>query len=417
MAQDTTPAIVVYQGDGTNRVFSIPFDAGSGVINVEFILRGATQTYEYSPLTFTINDDNTALTWTGEPLQIGDFICISRSTTAQSLVMYEGDGVKKEFEIPFIRGFYGSIGVAFIYHGNTQTYEYEPKSFEVNSENTVLTWKGPALNAGDYIAIGRSTISGQPYELPNNQKHIEGALDNLARQIQELKDRAVLVIDPTYRVGAPNKQNPIDWLKSIVRSKDFSLRGLRFVQHWMEFSTDNPDKPENEKNWVRVLNTTNITTVREYYDKDKNVRYPEYSTDGGRTWIQFGQALQTQIDRINEEIDDIQSHVSDLYSKTSTNASNIATLKTRADGHDKHLSQHDKDIAELFDSKIDKDQGKGNVGKVLTVGGDGIVVPKVSQGGSGMGAVAHDDTLFGAGTDEWPLGVKDKVTITIVDWE
>lgn len=39
MAQDTTPAIVVYQGDGTNRVFSIPFDAGSGVINVEFILR------------------------------------------------------------------------------------------------------------------------------------------------------------------------------------------------------------------------------------------------------------------------------------------------------------------------------------------------------------------------------------------
>lgn len=381
MAQDTTPAIVVYQGDGTNRVFSIPFDAGSGVINVEFILRGATQTYEYSPLTFTINDDNTALTWTGEPLQIGDFICISRSTTAQSLVMYEGDGVKKEFEIPFIRGFYGSIGVAFIYHGNTQTYEYEPKSFEVNSENTVLAWKGETLNAGDYIAIGRSTISGQPYELPNNQKHIEGALDNLSRQIQELKDRAVLVIDPTYRVGAPNKQNPIDWLNTIVRSKDFSLRGLRFRHHWMEFSTDNPDKPEDKKSWIRILNTINVTTLRERYDEERDVFYPEYSTDGGVTWKSFSAALQEQIDKTNA-----------------------------------HLSENDKKIQDLYDTKIDKQQGMNNVGKALIVGADGLVAPRAT-GAGGIGAVAHDNTLVGAGTDEFPLGVKDKVTITIEDLE
>lgn len=73
----------------------------------------------------------------------------------------------------------------------------------------------------------------------------------------------------------------------------------------------------------------------------------------------------------------------------------------------------------LEQGKIDKDQGIVNVGKVLTVGGDGIVVPKVPQGGggSGIGVVAHDDSLFGAGTDEFPLGVKDKVTITIEDLE
>lgn len=284
MAQDTTPAIVVYQGDGTNRVFSIPFDAGSGVINVEFILRGATQTYEYSPLAFTVNDDNTALTWNGEPLQVGDFICISRSTTAHSLAMYEGDGVQTEFEIPFIRGFYGSIGVAFVYRGAAQTYEYEPKTFYVDADNTLLTWTGATLNAGDYIAIGRSTITGQPYELPNNQKHIEGALDNLSRQIQELKDRAVLVIDPTYRIGAPGKQNPIDWLKSIVRSKDFSVRGLRYDGKFLQFSLDDPDMPEHSKSWVSLLNTINVTTFREVYNEDEDAYYLQYSKDNGSTW-------------------------------------------------------------------------------------------------------------------------------------
>lgn len=288
MAQDTTPAIVVYQGDGTNRVFSIPFDAGSGVINVEFILRGATQTYEYSPLAFTVNDDNTALTWNGEPLQVGDFICISRSTTAHSLAMYEGDGVQTEFEIPFIRGFYGSIGVAFVYRGATQTYEYEPKTFYVDANNTLLTWTGATLNAGDYITIGRSTITGQPYEFSNNQKHIEGALDNLSRQIQELKDRAVLVIDPTYRIGAPGKQNPIDWLKSIVRSKDFSVRGLRYDGKFLQFSLDDPDMPEHSKSWASLLNTINVTTFREVYNEDEGAYYLQYSKDNGSTWHAVG---------------------------------------------------------------------------------------------------------------------------------
>lgn len=82
------------------------------------------------------------------------------------------------------------------------------------------------------------------------------------------------------------------------------------------------------------------------------------------------------------------------------------------------INTHETRIDTLEDKKLDKDQGKVNVGKVLTVEGDGIVRPRVSQGGGGIGGViAHDDTLFGAGTDEYPLGVKDKTTITIVDWE
>lgn len=119
-------------------------------------------------------------------------------------------------------------------------------------------------------------------------------------------------------------------------------------------------------------------------------------------------ANRTSIKKNQSDIAELQVQTADLYSKTST-------LKSRADAHDEHLEEHDKDIAELFDSKIDKQQGKNNVGKVLTVGGDGMVVPKVSQGGSGIGAVAHDETLVGAGTDEYPLGVKNKVTITIVE--
>ena len=81
------------------------------------------------------------------------------------------------------------------------------------------------------------------------------------------------------------------------------------------------------------------------------------------------------------------------------------------------INVHETRIDALENDKLDKQQGINNVGKVMTVGGDGKLIPRVPQGGGGIGAVAHDDTLFGAGTDEWPLGVKDKVTITIVDWE
>lgn len=112
-----------------------------------------------------------------------------------------------------------------------------------------------------------------------------------------------------------------------------------------------------------------------------------------------------------KEAHELSNQTADLYKKTTA-------LKERVDRHDERLDKLDSSVDILYDTKIDKRQGKTNVGKVLTVGPDGLVKPKVATGaGGGIIAVAHDNTLIGAGTDEYPLGVKDKTTITIVDWE
>lgn len=159
------------------------------------------------------------------------------------------------------------------------------------------------------------------------------------------------------------------------------------------------------------------------------------------------------IDRAQKTADDAMAHSVALEKRVAVNETGIATNKSaaaraqktaddamahtvavekRVTQAEKNIASNDVDIAKIFGhqdeqdsrltdlekSKVDKDQGKVNVGKVLTVEGDGIVRPRVSQNGGNIGGViAHDDTLFGAGTDEWPLGVKDKTTITIVDWE
>lgn len=150
------------------------------------------------------------------------------------------------------------------------------------------------------------------------------------------------------------------------------------------------------------------------------------------------QILQGQIDDNNTEIsqlfDIVAEHRADIdHAQQSANdaMAHTVAVEKRVTQAEKDIKNNDGDISALFSQqtvqdgrlselesgKLDKDQGKINVGKVLTVGGDGVVVPKVPQGGggSGIGVVAHDDTLVGAGTDEYPLGVKDKVTITIVE--
>lgn len=437
MAQDTTPAIVVYQGDGSNNPFSVPFDKGDyGAIKVAFVRRGLTN-YEYNPTTYTVN--GCLFAW-----------ALANTSPVQYYYTKPNDSKVYNAQNNVVSGVtLTSMADSSAKFSNGKT-GYRALAQDISFHSSV-EWLGEPLTKNDWICIVRETQSNQPYVYPNNQKHIEGALDNLSRQIQELKAQSdiSLKVDATFEQDA-RKLNPIDWLNTIARSTDGTARGFRFRDFWLEFSTDDPNKAEADKTWTRLLNTTNVTTVREYYDKDKNVSYPEYSKDGGRTWIQFGRVLQNQIDKINEEIDDIQSDVSNLYSKTNTNASNIATLKIRADGHDTHLAQHDQNItelqmqtvdlyskhtslknrvdrhdddlteldesvADLYAKKIDKDQGINNVGKVMTVGGDGIVVPKATHGGAGIGAVAHDETLVGAGTDEYPLGVKNKVTITIVE--
>lgn len=124
---------------------------------------------------------------------------------------------------------------------------------------------------------------------------------------------------------------------------------------------------------------------------------------------------RVDIDRAQESADDaivrtvaVEKRVAQAEKDIKSNDGDISTLFSQQAVQDGRLS-------ELESGKIDKDQGTNNVGKVLTVGGDGMVVPKASHGGSGIGVVAHDDSLIGAGTDEYPLGVKDKVTITIVE--
>jgi hypothetical protein len=156
--------------------------------------------------------------------------------------------------------------------------------------------------------------------------------------------------------------------------------------------------------------------------------------------------------RAQKSADDAMAHSVALEKRVAVNETGIATNKSaaaraqksaddamahsvavekRVTQTEKDIKSNDADISTLFTQqviqdetlsglefgKLDKNQGKVNIGKILTVGGDGMIVPKASQGSSGISVVAHDNTLIGAGTDEYPLGVKDKVTITIEDWE
>lgn len=360
MAQDTTPSIIMYQG-GTNT-FPVPFDKGYyGEVKVLFVRRGVTG-YEYEPASSNYVVNGRLYAWGAG----SDYIYTHTPTPAINANIYNAQDVDTGKTVASTAG--QTITVDGVSYVRATQHDI--------SNHLMLKWIGEELGIDDYICIGRDTERGQPYSLPNNQKHIEGALDNIERQVQELKDKTdnALVVDPTHTID-PSKMGPIDWLETIVRSTDKTARAIRYHNGYLQFSLEDPDVPLDQKTWTSILNTINVTTIREWHDEEKDMFVLQYSTDNGNTWKSFGAYLQTQV------------------------------------------SANRADIENLYNTKLDKDQGIINVGKVLTVGGDGIVVPKVPQGGggSGIGAVAHDDTLVGAGTDEYPLGVKDKVTITIVE--
>ena len=292
MAQDTTPAIVVYQGNGSDKTFSIPFDKGEyGSIKVAFVRRGHTD-YHYNPTTYTVDGYLYAWDLGGNPKQY-------YYTKTNDNKVYNANNV-------VVSGVtLSSMASSSATFSNGKT-GYRAYANDI-SFHSLLEWLGEPLTKNDWICIVRETQTNQPYTYPNNQKHIEGALDNLSRQVQELKAQSdiSLKVDATF-VQDAQKMNPIDWLNTIVRSTDGTARGFRFRDFWLEFSTDDPNKAEADKTWTRLLNTTNVTTVREYYDKEKNIRYPEYSTDGGKTWKMLGLVhmindLQGQIDGINED--------------------------------------------------------------------------------------------------------------------
>ena len=55
MSQDNKKSFVMYQGDGSNNVFSVPMTKGKyGTISVAFVRRGLDQ-YEYNPDTWGLN--------------------------------------------------------------------------------------------------------------------------------------------------------------------------------------------------------------------------------------------------------------------------------------------------------------------------------------------------------------------------
>lgn len=271
MAQDTTPALILYVGDGSQTRFEVPFDKGAyGEIKVAFVRRGLTD-YTYNPDTYTV--DGYLYAWNG-----GVYTKTEAVDTDTPLYDKNGEAT-----------------------GNTWTAEMyrEPKN-DIFTQ-AVVEWTGDALTTNDVICIVRDTVKDQPYSYPNNQKHIERALDNLARQIQELQLTAdnALKVDPSwnYTMNDPNKMDPITWLQTIVRSKDQTLREVRVDNDYIMYSTDDPDAEAKTWNVLAGVKTGNagvVSHIRETKvlaeDGVTYIPFLEYSVDGGNSWKSAGQA-------------------------------------------------------------------------------------------------------------------------------
>lgn len=271
MAQDTTPALILYVGDGSQTRFEVPFDKGAyGEIKVAFVRRGLTD-YTYNPDTYTV--DGYLYAWNG-----GVYTKTEAVDTDTPLYDKNGEAT-----------------------GDTWTAEMyrEPKN-DIFTQ-AVVEWTGDALTTNDVICIVRDTVKDQPYSYPNNQKHIERALDNLARQIQELQLTAdnALKVDPSwnYTMNDPNKMDPITWLQTIVRSKDQTLREVRVDNDYIMYSTDDPDAEAKTWNVLAGVKTGNagvVSHIRETKvlaeDGVTYIPFLEYSVDGGDTWTPAGQA-------------------------------------------------------------------------------------------------------------------------------
>lgn len=270
MAQDTTPALVLYVGNGVQTEFEVPFDKGSfGEIKVAFVRRGLTD-YTYDPGTYNVKGYLYA--WNGG-------VYTKTETPDTDTPLYDKDGVAT---------------------GDTweDTMYREPKNDIFT--RAYIEWTGEPLTSNDVICIVRETQKDQPYSYPNNQKHIERALDNLSRQIQELQLTAdnALKVDPSwnYTMDDERKMDPIVWLQTIVRSKGLTLRELRIDNDYIEYTTDDPDSETKTWNVIAGVKTGNggvVSHIRETRvlaeDGITWIPYLEYSVDGGNSWKPAGQ--------------------------------------------------------------------------------------------------------------------------------
>lgn len=270
MAQDTTPALVLYVGDGVQTRFDVPFDKGPfGEIKVAFVRRGLTD-YTWGPDTYSV--DGYLYAWNGG-------VYTKTLTVDTDTPLYDKEGVAT-----------GDTWTEGMYR--------EPKNDIFT--NAYIEWTGDPITANDVICIVRITEKDQPYSYPNNQKHIERALDHLSRQIQELQHAAenALFVDPSwnYTMDDERKMDPIHWLQTIVRSKGLTLREVRIDNGYIEYTTDDPDS--ETKTWeviagVKTGNAGVVSHIRETRvlaeDGVTWIPYLEYSVDGGNSWKAAGQ--------------------------------------------------------------------------------------------------------------------------------
>lgn len=270
MAQDTTPAIIVYRGNGDNSVpYDVRFDKGYyGEVKVLFVRRGLAD-YTYNPTTYTVNGRLYA--WVNGMARV----YTHTPNPAVGAQIYNSSDVEQVgVTVSAIAG--QTITVNSIVYTRAVQHDI--------ANQLLLTWTGTVLTPDDFICIARETERGQPYEYPNNQKHIEYALDNLERQIQEVANKAdnALLVDPSW-VTDPSKMNPIDWLKSIIRCMDFSVRALRYASGWLDYSLDDPNIADGDKTWYHLLNTDNVKTIRERKEIEDGVehRWLEYLDQDG----------------------------------------------------------------------------------------------------------------------------------------
>lgn len=289
MSQDNKKSFVMYQGDGSNNVFSVPMTKGKyGTISVAFVRRGLDQ-YEYNPTTWGLNGGLFAWDLSGTK------VYTDTATPAIGATIYDQYGVDTGDTVTAVGG--ATITV------NTNVYTRD--TLHDVDENTVLTWTGDTLQIGDYIVIERTTTRTQPFEFQNNQKHIEKSDDNLERQIQEVADKVdnALLVDPTHTIDS-NKMNPVEWMRTILRSVDKSVRGFRYLNGWLDYSLDDPNVADVDKTWTHLLNTDNVRSIRERSTIVDGVTlyYTEYLSEDG-VWRAFADSpasVNTKVDKAGD---------------------------------------------------------------------------------------------------------------------
>lgn len=253
-------------------------------------------------------------------------------------------------------------------------------------------------------------------------------------------DYSTLILIPTEEeTKAPGfKYDDYLWMNRWVGKKLVIERDVPFVQESdYQLGRISPERIEKDFDLSvmrdQILQqqiTDNDADIKSLFDTDAEHREDiDHAQDSADAAMAHSVALEKRV-AVNETGIATNKTAAARAQKTADDAmAHSVAVEKRVSQNEKNIASNDKDIASLFNEqashnerissvesgKIDKHQGVNNVGKVMTVEGDGVVRPRATSGTGGLGVVAHDDSLFGAGTDDYPLGVKNKVTITIVE--